>query len=73
MQIGIDHGAGERTVLAVQAARKGASARAIALQSALREMGREASIGFCLHTVKTGDPITLEELPKVDAKEQGDA
>lgn len=69
MKIGIDHGSGERTVLFVQAAKHGRMARAEALRSALRNMGRDPSIGFCLHTVETGEPVTLEELPAYDSEE----
>ena len=65
MRIGIDHGSDERTVLFLTASHKGATSRALALQSALREYGREASFGFCLHTVQTGEPITLEEIPRI--------
>ncbi len=45
MQIGIDHGGGERTVLYVEASRKGVIARSIALRLALHEHGRDVPCG----------------------------
>lgn len=67
MQIGIDRGDGERTVLHIQSARKGDTFRALDLQRALRDMGRVSDIDQCLKWVRGGGDVVLEELPFVDS------
>lgn len=65
MQIGIDHGGGEKTVLFIHAARQGATARALSLQAALRNLGRAVSIDDCLKFAREGGPVCLEDYPRV--------
>ena len=65
LKVGIDHGTDERTVLFVQSARKGATFRALALQSALRRMGRAVSIDTCIKVAREGGSVCLEDFPKV--------
>ena len=73
MQIGIDHGSGERTVLLVQAAKKGVTFRAIALQVALRGLGRHVSIDDCMDFARNGGPVCLEDYPRNPTQtERGD-
>jgi|DEB0MinimDraft_10_1074344.scaffolds.fasta_scaffold91566_3 hypothetical protein len=55
MQIGIDHGGGERTVLYVEASRKGVIARSIALRLALHEHGRD--VPFPVAQIRSGASV----------------
>jgi hypothetical protein len=70
MQIGIDHGDGERTVLYVEASRKGVTARSIALRSALYGHGRDVPMTDCVHYAKNGGPICLEDYPRTESGEK---
>lgn len=66
MKIAIDHGSGDRTVMSIQAARKGITARAQALQGEIRNLGRDISLAACIKVARTGGGICLEDYPKVE-------
>lgn len=68
MKIGIDHGSGDRTVMSIQAARKGITARAQALQGEIRNLGRNISLAECIKVTRTGGGICLEDYPKVEGE-----
>ncbi|MGB0507119.1 MAG: hypothetical protein ACPGGK_13065 [Pikeienuella sp.] len=63
MNIGVDYGSGERTMLFVQPAKKGKVFRAVALQSALRELGKAASIDYCFLVISSDGIVDFNELP----------
>lgn len=70
MNIGIDYGSGDRTVLYIQPAKKGKSGRAMALHQSLIGMGKEPSFAYCLHVVETDGIVEFDDLPDLIKTEQ---